>query len=190
MAASSLQTRGTQARRQISGSSTRPAAAGWRRTTARRARLYKLSADQGNAGGQNSLGFFYQTGRGGLAKDDREAARLYKLAATRGSAGATSLGFFYETGRGGLAQDDREAARLYKFAADQGNAGAQASLGFGRQFEGAHPFQPHRVKINAGTCFHVEAAKLELMANFDLIGRPIGPIPGRTEYRPQTAQRQ
>jgi transposase len=36
----------------------------------------------------------------------------------------------------------------------------------------------------------VEAAKLELMANFDLISWPIGPVPGRTENRPQTAQRQ
>ena len=27
----------------------------------------------------------YQTGRGGLPKDDREAARLYKLAADRGN---------------------------------------------------------------------------------------------------------
>jgi TPR repeat protein len=30
------------------------------------------------------LDFFYEQGRGGLAKDDREAARLYKLAADQG----------------------------------------------------------------------------------------------------------
>ena len=45
------------------------------------AHLYKLAADQGNASAQVSLGAFYETGRGGLPKDDREAASLYKLAA-------------------------------------------------------------------------------------------------------------
>jgi TPR repeat protein len=49
------------------------------------ARLYKLAADQGDAGGQVSLGFFYETGRGGLSKDNREAVRLYKLAADQGN---------------------------------------------------------------------------------------------------------
>jgi uncharacterized membrane protein required for colicin V production len=44
----------------------------------------KFAADRGDAGGQNGLGFLYATGRGGLAKDDREAARLYKLAAGQG----------------------------------------------------------------------------------------------------------
>jgi TPR repeat protein len=50
------------------------------------ARLYKLAADQGDAGGQVNLGFFYGTGRGGVAKDNRKAARLYKLAADQGNA--------------------------------------------------------------------------------------------------------
>jgi TPR repeat protein len=91
---------------------------------------FKLAADQGNAGGQNGLGKFYETGRGGLAKDDQEAARLYKLAADQGNGnGQANLGFFYATGRGGLAKDDQEAARLYKLAADQGNAGGQNGLG-------------------------------------------------------------
>ena len=77
----------------------------------------------GKRGGQAGLGFFYETGRGGLAKDDREAARLYKLAADQGNAGGqNNLGVFYARGRGGLAKDDREAARLYKLAADQGDA--------------------------------------------------------------------
>jgi TPR repeat protein len=49
-------------------------------------RLYKLAADQGSAGGQVNLGFFYQNGLGGLPKDEREAARLYKLAADQGNA--------------------------------------------------------------------------------------------------------
>ncbi len=68
-------------------------------------------------------------GLGGLQKDDREAARLYRLAADQGNANAqANLGFFYEKGRGGLPKDDREAARLYKLAADRGNEYAQAAL--------------------------------------------------------------
>src|ERR1700722_3378543 len=34
---------------------------------------------------QANLGYFYATGGGGLAKDAREAARLYKLAADQGN---------------------------------------------------------------------------------------------------------
>jgi TPR repeat protein len=72
----------------------------------------------------------YENDLGGLAKDDREAARLYKLAADQGLASAQKyLGVLYATGRGGLTKDDREAARLYKLAADQGNADGQVSLG-------------------------------------------------------------
>ena len=56
----------------------------WRRTTARPLVSFKLAADQGNVFAQTNLGFFYEQGRGGLLKDDREAARLYKLAADRG----------------------------------------------------------------------------------------------------------
>jgi TPR repeat protein len=44
-------------------------------------RLYKLAADQGYAQAQVNLGVMYERGRGGLAKDEREALRLYKLAA-------------------------------------------------------------------------------------------------------------
>jgi hypothetical protein len=65
----------------------------------------------------------YESGRGGLAKNDQEAARLSKLAADQGYAAAQyNLGRFYEGGSGGLAKNDQEAARLYKLAADQGYA--------------------------------------------------------------------
>jgi Sel1 repeat len=91
--------------------------------------LPELAADQGDMIAQGNLGDFYANGRGGLPKDESEAARLYKLAADQGNATAqTNLGFFYENGRGGLPKNDREAARLYKLAADQGNAFAQDAL--------------------------------------------------------------
>jgi Sel1 repeat len=87
------------------------------------ARLFKLSADQGSAVGQNYLAQFYLTARGGLQKDDREAARLYKLSADQGNALARAdLGIFFEKGSGGLPKDEAEAARLYKLSADQGRS--------------------------------------------------------------------
>src|SRR5216683_2077744 len=93
-------------------------------------RLLKHDADQGNANAQGRLGYFYETGRGGLAKDDREAVRLYRLAADQGNATAQSnLGVFHRDGRGGLTKDDREALRLFKLAADQGNPYGQNQLG-------------------------------------------------------------
>ena len=41
---------------------------------------YRRAADQGHAGAHCNLGVFYEQGLGGLPKDDREAARLFKLA--------------------------------------------------------------------------------------------------------------
>src|ERR1700730_4708289 len=102
-------------------------------------RLLRRDVDQGNANAQGRLGYFYETGRGGLAKDDREAARLYRLAADQGNASArNNLGGLYRDGRGGLTKDDREALRLFKLAADQGNAYGQLNLGlFNRDPRGA-----------------------------------------------------
>jgi TPR repeat protein len=98
--------------------------------TVEAARLYRLAADQGYVAAQTNLGAFYETGYGGLEKNDQEAARFYKLAADQGYAVAQyNIGRFYEIGRGGLAKNDEEAARLYKLAADQGFAVAQTSLG-------------------------------------------------------------
>jgi TPR repeat protein len=77
-----------------------------------------LAAD---ANARYNEGLRYENGSGGLPKDDREAARLYKLAADQGNANAqVCLGFFYHKGGGSLPNDDREAARLYNLAADQG----------------------------------------------------------------------
>jgi hypothetical protein len=50
----------TRRARPISGSCMRKGAAACQRTTARAARLYKLAADQGNAGSQANLGIFYE----------------------------------------------------------------------------------------------------------------------------------
>ena len=102
-----------------------------RRTIARPRASTSLPPTRETRSAQNNLGVFYEQGRGGLPKDEREAARLYKLAADQGNARAqANLGLFYSEGRGGLPKDDREAARLFKLAADQGDAGGRGDLGF------------------------------------------------------------
>ena len=54
---------------------------------------YRKAADQGNAAAQNSLGFMYVNGRGGLAQDDVQAVYWYRKAADQGNAEAqTNLG--------------------------------------------------------------------------------------------------
>ena len=75
-------------------------------------RLYRLSADKGEAGAQYSLGTMYARGGGGLPKDEHEAARLYRLAADQDNAAAQAqLGAMYRSGRGGLPKDEQEAQR-------------------------------------------------------------------------------
>lgn len=54
---------------------------GLRRNEPEAARLWRLSADAGNAQAQNNLGKLYAGGRGGLRRDMNEAARLWRLAA-------------------------------------------------------------------------------------------------------------
>ena len=63
-------------------------------------RLFRLSSDQGNANAQYNLGTMYLTGRGGLAKDDVEAARLFHLSAQAGLPNAQrNLGLIYVIGK-------------------------------------------------------------------------------------------
>ncbi len=89
------------------------------------------NAQNGDAAALFEIAWAYESGTGGLPKDDREAVRLYQLAADQGNSGAQhNLGIMYRDARGGLQQDDREAVRLFKLAADQGEAYAQANLGF------------------------------------------------------------
>jgi len=88
----------------------------------------RARAEAGNADAQDNLGVMYATGRG-VAKDDTEAARLYRLAADQGHAGGQfNLGWMYANGKG-VAKDDAEAVRLFRLAADQGQAEAQSNLG-------------------------------------------------------------
>jgi TPR repeat protein len=93
--------------------------------------LFVKAADQGYADAQLWVGQYYESGRVGFPKDEREAARYYSLAADQGDAWAQAmLGGYYLNGRGGLTMNTTEAARLLKLSADQGNPSAQETLGF------------------------------------------------------------
>ena len=57
--------------------------ADWRRMTMKPCACLNSPPSRVIAFGYNNLGFFYETGRGGLPKDDREAVRLYNSPPTR-----------------------------------------------------------------------------------------------------------
>ena len=83
----------------------------------------------GDAAAEISLGFMYQTGDGGLQKDEVSAVYQYRKAAEQGFApGQYNLGVSYRNGQGGLAKDERDAVQWYRLAADQGFAPAQNDL--------------------------------------------------------------
>jgi uncharacterized protein len=74
-------------------------------------RLYRLSAEQGDAFGQYNLGIMYSNGQG-VPKHDKEAVKWYRLSAEQGFAKAQyNLGVMYFNGTGVL-QDYKEAVRL------------------------------------------------------------------------------
>lgn len=92
---------------------------------------YRSGANAGDAKSMADLGYMYETGRGGLPKDDVQAVASYRKAADAGSAqGMNNLGVMYFEGRGGLAKDDVQAVAWYRKAADAGNFRAMANLGF------------------------------------------------------------
>ena len=70
---------------------------------------------------QYILGVYYLNGVG-IAKDDKEAVRIFTLAAQQGhSAAQNNLGWCYQNGVG-VVRDDKEAVRLYTLAAQQGDS--------------------------------------------------------------------
>ena len=63
-------------------------------------RLYRLSAEQGDAKAQNNLALMYEDGLG-VPQDYKEAVRLYRLSAEQGIAQAQfTLGLMYDFGQG------------------------------------------------------------------------------------------
>jgi TPR repeat protein len=83
-----------------------------------------ISEDEAN----NQLGLKYMNGSGGVARDDREALRLFRLAADQGNINAlNNLGYMVENGRG-VAKDPGQAVIWYGKAADKGHIGSQGRL--------------------------------------------------------------
>lgn len=87
-------------------------------------------AEKGDAKAQCELAKSLLLGRGGVPKDEIEAARWYRKSAEQGNAEAQLLfGDFCLLGRGGLPKKDPvEAARWYEQSAEQGQAIAQYKL--------------------------------------------------------------
>ena len=64
------------------------------------------------------LGKLYEEGKGGLLRDEREAARLYRLAADQGYEDAVlALAHYMAEGRGGYVRDKAKAVEYLKRAA-------------------------------------------------------------------------
>ena len=86
-----------------------------------------FAADPTDAIGQFRSGYLYERGDG-VAKDYKEAMRLYLLSAAQGNAVAQfRIGYLYEKGLG-VAQDDTQAMRWYEKAAAAGNQPASSRL--------------------------------------------------------------
>ena len=90
---------------------------------------FRKAADQGDAVGQNNIGWLYQNGFG-VKQDYPEAMTWYRKSANQGYAAAqVNIGWLYHNGWG-LTQDYAEAMTWYRKAANQGNAKAQTNIGW------------------------------------------------------------
>ena len=93
------------------------------------AKLYRISADQGDALAQVSLGVMYDNGQG-VTKDYKKAVKWYRLSAYHGNAvGQLNVGFMYANGHG-VTQDFKEAVKWYRLSSYQGNSIAQLNLAY------------------------------------------------------------
>lgn len=92
-------------------------------------KLFRKSANQGNAVAQAALGFMYANGIG-VARDYTQAVYWFQKSADQGNAyGETNLGDMYFYGKG-VNRDFSIAFNLYQKSANQGNAFGQVQLGF------------------------------------------------------------
>jgi len=83
-------------------------------------RPFLKACDRGEMKGCSSLGGMYEDGRGGLEKDEKKAAELYRKACEGGEMmGCFNLGAIYKKGLG-VSKDEQEAVRLFRKACDGG----------------------------------------------------------------------
>jgi TPR repeat protein len=96
----------------------------------RAAELFRMAAQAGNPQAQYALATFYKEGRGGLQKDEREAARLLGAAALAGYTDAEieyGIALFNGTG---VAKNEAAAFKYLYKASRKGSPVAQARLAF------------------------------------------------------------
>ncbi len=87
-------------------------------------------AAAGDTVAQVELGTLYDQGRGGVPKDERRAADLFRAAAAGGNArGRVYLALYHLRGAGGIPEDERAATHLFNLAYLQGDADGQFALG-------------------------------------------------------------
>jgi TPR repeat protein len=97
-------------------------------------RMYRREAAAGTGWAMTSLGAFYETGRGGLEKNETEAVAWYRRGVDAGDGLAmANLGNFYMSGRGGVTRDDAEAARLHRRGAELNEAAGMYRLGWAHE---------------------------------------------------------
>ncbi len=95
----------------------------------RGAKAAQAGAARGDARAENSLGWLYAHGRGGIPRNLAQAARYFRRAAAQDNADAiTNLGWMYAEGWIGGAQNDSQAIPLFRKAALAGNDIAQNDL--------------------------------------------------------------
>jgi TPR repeat protein len=88
---------------------------------------YRKAAEQGNASGQNNLGWLYFDGSG-VAQDYAEAVKWFRESAEQGDAwGQESLGLCYENGDG-VPADVLQAYKWYQLSAEQGDESERQGL--------------------------------------------------------------
>ena len=93
------------------------------------AKLYRLSAVNGNTDARYALGSMYTYGEG-VTADYQKAAKWYRLAAEKGHRDAQyTLGLIYGSGQHGLARDLQKAVKWYRLAAAQEHINALLNLG-------------------------------------------------------------
>lgn len=92
-------------------------------------RLFRQSAEQGNASAQLNVGYLYDKGLG-VPQDHKKAFKWYRMAAEQGISEAQyRVGYLYDMGWG-VPQDYKKAFKWYRIAAVQGHADAQYSVGY------------------------------------------------------------
>ncbi len=86
-------------------------------------------AKNGNAWGQLVMGYLYEFGAGGLAKNHEEAFKWFLKSAEQGNAEAQErVGCYYYYGLG-IAKNKEEGVKWYRKAAEQGDPDAQCVIG-------------------------------------------------------------